>query len=120
MMSGKLRERGRSSAPLLLDGLILRSLQGIMQQLLVVGRIACLVQKDCRYEKQVIRSAGERLKMCSRISEQRLKVSPLMIMGDETARDAPEPFDAIGIRIIGRRVDETQLIGEFGQHAAHE
>lgn len=38
--------------------------------------------------KQVIRSAGERLKMCSRISEQRLKVSPLMIMGDETARDA--------------------------------
>ena len=51
MMRGKLPERGRSSAPLLLDGLILRSLQGIMQQLLVVGRIACLMQKDCRYDE---------------------------------------------------------------------
>jgi hypothetical protein len=51
MMSGKLRERGRSSAPLLLDGLIVRSFQGIMRQLLVVDRISYLVQKDCRYDE---------------------------------------------------------------------
>jgi hypothetical protein len=25
------------------------------------------------------------------------------------------PLDAIGIRVIGRRVDEMQLIGELGQ-----
>lgn len=60
--------------------------------------------------KQVIRGAGERLKVRSGISEQRLKVSPLMIMRDDPARDAPEPFDAIGVRIIGRRVDQIELI----------
>ena len=60
--------------------------------------------------KQVIRGAGKRLKVRSGISEQRLKVSPMMIMRDDPARDAPEPLDAIGIWVVGRRVDERQLI----------
>jgi hypothetical protein len=60
--------------------------------------------------KQIIRSAGERLKMSPGISEQRLKVSPMMIKGNKTERDAPEPLDAISIRVIGRRVDQIQLM----------
>ena len=70
--------------------------------------------------KQVIGGAGERLKVRSGISEQRVKVFALMIMRDDAARDAPEPFNAIGIRVISRRVDQRQVIGEFAQHAAHE
>ncbi len=49
--------------------------------------------------KQVIRGAGEHLKVRSGISEQRLKVPPLMIMCDDPARDAPEPLDAIGVPV---------------------
>jgi len=70
--------------------------------------------------KQVVRSAGERLEVRSGISQQRFEVSALMIMRDDAAADAPEPLNAIRIRVIGRRVDQRQLIGEFGQHAAHE
>jgi hypothetical protein len=43
-----------------------------------------------------------------------------MIVRDNAAGDTPEPLNAIGIRVIGRRVDQMELIGEFGQHAAHE
>jgi hypothetical protein len=43
-----------------------------------------------------------------------------MIMRDDPARDAPEPLDAIGVRVIGRRVDHKELIGEFGQHPPHQ
>ena len=39
--------------------------------------------------KQVIRSPAERLKVRSGISEQRLKVFALMIIGDDAARVAP-------------------------------
>jgi hypothetical protein len=60
--------------------------------------------------KQVVRSVGERLKVRSGISQEHLKVFALMIMGDNAARDAPEPFDAICIRVIGRRVNQIQLI----------
>jgi len=70
--------------------------------------------------KQVLRSTSERLKVCSGVSEQQGKVFVMMIMRDDAARDAPEPLDAIGIRVISRRVDQRQVSGEFGQHAAHE
>ncbi len=70
--------------------------------------------------KQIIRRLRERLKVRSGVSEQRFKVSAMMIMGDDAAGDAPEPLNAISIRVIGRRVDQRQLIGEFAQHAAHE
>ena len=59
--------------------------------------------------KQVIRSPGERLKVRPGISEQRLKVFALMIMGNDAAGDAPEPLDAIGIRVISRRIDQGEL-----------
>ncbi len=55
--------------------------------------------------KQAIRGPSERLKVRSDISEQGLKVFALMIMGDDAAGDAPEPLDASGIGVIGRRVD---------------
>ena len=59
--------------------------------------------------KQIIRGPSERLKVRSGISEQRLKVFALMIMRDDAAGDAPEPLDAIGIRVISRRVDQEEL-----------
>jgi hypothetical protein len=30
------------------------------------------------------------------------------------------PLDAVGIWVIGRRVDQRQLVGEFSQHPPHE
>jgi hypothetical protein len=70
--------------------------------------------------EQVNRGAGERLKVRSGINQQRFKVFTMMIMRDDAAGDAPESLDTIGIRVISRRVDQRQLIGEFAQHAAHE
>ena len=32
----------------------------------------------------------------------------------------PVPLDAIGIRVVGRRINQKQLIREFGQHPPHE
>jgi len=70
--------------------------------------------------KQVIRGTGEGLKVPSGISQQRLKVSAMMIVCHDSARDTPEPLDAVSIRVIGRRVDQRQLVREFGQHPTHE
>src|SRR5262249_46360086 len=46
--------------------------------------------------------------------------APMMIMRDHPSRDAPEPFNAVGVRIIGRRVYQTELLFQFDEHAAHE
>jgi hypothetical protein len=48
----------------------------------------------------VIWSLGECLKMGVHVREEEFEISPLMIMGDNPSRYAPEPLDAIGIWII--------------------
>src|SRR5947209_465544 len=70
--------------------------------------------------KQIIRRLRERLKVRSGGGSQHFKVCTMMIMRDNAAGDAPEPLNAMRIRVIGRRVDQRQLIAEVGQHAAHE
>src|SRR6266700_493713 len=39
---------------------------------------------------------------------------------DYESRDAPEPFNAVGVRIIGRRIHQAQMLLQFAEHAAHE
>src|SRR6266851_5012143 len=65
-------------------------------------------------------SQGECLKMGLHICKQECEISPLMIMGDHPSRDAPEPFNAVRIRIIGRRIDQIELPLQLGEHAAHQ
>src|SRR5260370_13550903 len=43
-----------------------------------------------------------------------------MIMCHDPSRDAPEPFDAVGIGIIGGGIDQVQALLQLGEHAAHE
>src|SRR5579875_4015931 len=44
----------------------------------------------------------------------------MMIMRDHPPRDAPEPCNTVGVRIIGRGIDQAQMLFEFGSHTAHE
>ncbi len=70
--------------------------------------------------KQVSRGLDERVKVCPDISEQRLGVLALMIMGDHPSRDPPRPFNTVGIWVISRGIDEIQLLLQFGEQATHE
>jgi len=65
-------------------------------------------------------SQGERLKMGLHIRDQECEIAPLMIMGDHPSRDAPEPFNAVRIGIIGRSINQIQLLLQLGEHAAHQ
>ena len=49
-------------------------------------------------------SLGQRLKMLLQIGEQQLKSAPVMIMRHDPSRDTPEPFNAVGVGIISRRI----------------
>jgi hypothetical protein len=66
------------------------------------------------------RSLGECLEMLLYIREQQLKRVALMIMGHDPSRDTPEPFNAVGVGIIGRRIDQVQVLFQFSEHTAHE
>ncbi len=55
-------------------------------------------------------SLGECLKMDLHIGEQEREISTLMIMRDNPSRDPPEPFNTVGLRVVGRRIDEVQLV----------
>ncbi len=70
--------------------------------------------------KDLGRSTSQCLKMRLQIREQKVERAAMMIMCDNPARDTPEPFNAVGIRIIGRCIDQAQMFFEFGKHAAHE
>ena len=60
--------------------------------------------------EHVIGSLGECLKMGLHIRKQKVELAALMSMRDHSSRDAPEPFNAVGIGIIGRRIDEIELL----------
>ena len=70
--------------------------------------------------EHVIGSPGECLKMGLYIRKQEVELAALMIMRDHSSRDAPEPFNAVRIRIIGRRIDEIELLLQLGEHTAHQ
>ena len=56
------------------------------------------------------KSPGECLKMGLDIRKQEVEIAALMIMRDHSSRDAPEPLNTVGIGIIGRRIDEVELL----------
>ena len=70
--------------------------------------------------KDLCGNLGQRLKMLLHIGEQQLKRAAVMIMRHDPSRDPPEPFNAVGVRIIGRRIHQVQMLFQFGEHAAHE
>src|SRR5437588_7372088 len=70
--------------------------------------------------KDLCGSFTQRLKMLLHIREEQFESAPVMIMGHDSSRDAPEPFDAVGIRIIGRSIHQIQLILKLAEQAAHE
>src|SRR5215470_5307359 len=81
----------------------------------LVGR-----KRTANMTEQLIRGLAECLTKGVHICEQKLEVSPLVIMCDHSSRDTPEPFNAVGIGIIGRRINEIQLLLELGEHATHQ
>jgi len=54
------------------------------------------------------------------IRQQCGKGGPLMILGDFPARPAPEPLDPVRVGIIGRRVNDLQVVLPPSQHPPHE
>ena len=44
----------------------------------------------------------------------------MMVMRDDPPRDTPEPFNAVGIRIIGRCINQAEMLFQFGKHATHQ
>ena len=60
-------------------------------------------------------SQGERLKMGLHIRDQECEIASLMSMRDHPSRDAPEPFNAVGIGIIGRSINQIQLLLQLGE-----
>jgi len=70
--------------------------------------------------EHVCGSLGKCLKMLLGIGKQKLKRTALMIMGDHESRDPPEPLDAIGVWVIGRRILQIRLLLELSKQAAHK
>ena len=60
------------------------------------------------------------LKMPLHIREQKREIAALMIMCHDSPRDSPEPFNPVGIWIIGRRIDQIEVLFQLGEHAAHK
>src|SRR5712691_2452335 len=65
-------------------------------------------------------SLRESLKMGVHIRKQELEIAALMIMRDHPPRDAPEPFNTVGIGIISRRIDQIEVLLELGEQAAYQ
>lgn len=55
------------------------------------------------------RSLGECLEMLLYIRKQQVKRVAVMIMRDDPPRNAPEPFNAVSVGIIGRSVHQIQI-----------
>jgi len=70
--------------------------------------------------KDLSQGLGECVEMLLHIGEQQLERAAMMMMSHDPSRDAPEPFNAIGVRIIGWRLHQAQMLFQFDEHAAHE
>ena len=71
-------------------------------------------KRTANMPKDLAGSAGQRLKMLLHIPEELLERATVMIVRHDSSRDAPEPFDAVGIRVIGGGIHQIQVILEFG------
>lgn len=79
----------------------------------------CLAQTDYRYDK-ARKPESQCLKMGLHIRKQEREIAAVMMMRHDPSGDTPEPFNTIGIRVIGRRINEVQLLLQLTQHAKHE
>src|SRR5260370_1176090 len=70
--------------------------------------------------KNLGRCASQCLKVRLQIREQKLERAAMMIRRDTPPRDAPEPFNTVSVRIIGRGINQVQMLFQFDKHAAHE
>jgi hypothetical protein len=52
----------------------------------------------------------EGLEVAMDILQQDSKGGPLMVVRDLPSRPAPEPFDPIGVRVVGRRINDPQVV----------
>jgi|Tabmets5t2r1_1033131.scaffolds.fasta_scaffold119659_2 hypothetical protein len=67
-----------------------------------------------------VRMLSEGLEVAMDILHQGSKSGPLMVVRDLSSRPAPEPFDPIGIGVVGRRINDPQVIGQLGHHLTHQ
>src|SRR5260370_21532724 len=70
--------------------------------------------------KDLCGSLNQCLKMLLHIGKEQFESAAVMIMGHDPSRDAPEPFDAVGIRIIGRSIHQIQLVLKLAEQAPHK
>ncbi|HEX4204418.1 MAG TPA: hypothetical protein VHZ51_09520 [Ktedonobacteraceae bacterium] len=70
--------------------------------------------------KDLSRSASQYLKMVLQVRKQKIECATMVIMRDHPSRDTPKPFNAVGVRIIGRGINQMQILFQFSQHATHE
>src|SRR5215472_8083538 len=84
------------------------------RSLLVRGKRAANMTKNLG------RRASRCLKMCLQVSKEKVECAAMVIMCHNAPRDTPEPFNAVGVRIIGRGIDQAQMLFQFDKHAAHE
>src|SRR6266699_932037 len=54
------------------------------------------------------------------IGEEQFEGGAVMSMGHEPSRNPPEPFNAVGIRIISRRIHQVYLLLQLGEHGAYQ
>src|SRR5712692_8402304 len=78
------------------------------------------VQTAANMTKDLSGSPSQGLKMRLHICKQKPETAALMIMRDQASRDAPEPLNTIGIRIIGRGIDQTQMLLQLDEHVTHK
>jgi hypothetical protein len=70
--------------------------------------------------KNVGTSSSQCLNMRFQVRKQQVERAALMRMRNDPPRDAPKPFNALGVRVIGRSLHHTRRLFAFGQQTAHE
>ena|SRR5215831_7865433 len=67
-----------------------------------------------------VRMLPEGLEVAMDILQQGRKGGPLMVVRDLSSRPAPEPFDPIGVRVVGGRINDPQVVVQLGHHLTHQ
>ena len=87
-------------------------------QCLRVDSLSCKWATNLLEDK--VRMLLQRLEVDMNLLHQCSKSVPLMVGGDFPPRPAPEPFAPIGVGVLGRWVDQPQVVAQLGQHLAHQ
>src|SRR6266508_4571140 len=63
---------------------------------------------------------GDRVGPPVGVGQQVLEELTLVGVGDGAAQGAPQPFDAVGVGVVGGGVDQHQLGAQFGEQGAQQ